>query len=187
MKKKSVLRRVLNVVGVVVMLAIAAFLAFVILSNVSGNVTFIAGKTVVWVKTDSMEPTIPAQSYVLVEKVDAKDLEIGDVIMFRSTDPTLGGALNTHRIIGTDHRGWYVTKGDNNGKEDEKRVNPVEVKGRYLKNLPTLTKVGRFLSTPVGITVMIAVLLAITAAAFAPETTTSPGAASTGFGTGLAR
>lgn len=169
MKKKSTLRRVLNVVGVVIMLALAGFLAFIVISNAGGNVTFVAGKTVVWVRTDSMEPTIPAQSYVLMEEADPAELQIGDVIMFKSTDPTLGGAMNTHRIIGTDDRGWFITKGDNNLKEDDKRVNPLAVKGRYLQNLPLLTKAGRFLSKPGGIVVMILVLLAITAAAFAPD------------------
>ena len=168
-RKKSLLRRVLNGVSIVVMLALTGLLFFVVLSNASGNVTFIAGKTVAWVRTGSMEPVIPARSYILVEEVNPRDLVEGDIIMFRSTDPTLGGAFNTHRIIGTDDRGWFITKGDNNDKEDEKRVNPIAVRGRYVKNLPALSKVGAFLSTPAGITTLIVLILAITAAAFSPD------------------
>ena len=168
-KKKSALRIVLDVVKTTVVLAIIAFLIYVVVNNLRGNITFIGNKGVLWVKTDSMEPTIPAQSYIVVEKVNTKDLKVGDVISFISTDSAIGGALNTHRIVGTDNRGWYVTRGDNNFKDDERQVNPVAVRGRYVSNLPTLTKIGRFLSTPAGMAVLILVLLALTGAAFAPD------------------
>ena len=168
-KKKSVLRRVLNWICTIAILGIIALLAFVVINNLKGNVSFVGNKAVVWVKTGSMEPTIPAQSYIQVEKVDPKDLKEGDVITFVSSE--LGGSLNTHRIRKIEPNGDHIlfyTKGDNS-PQDRYPISEQSVVGRYCRNLPTLSKIGRFLSTPVGMVTMILAVLLLTAAAFAPD------------------
>ena len=159
--KKSASRKALNWAFAAVMIVLVAALAFLIVSNMQGRITFIAGKTVVWVRTESMEPVIPARSYILVEKADPAKLAVGDVILFYSDDPSLNGALNTHRIIEIDEAGEFVTRGDHNVKEDDYTAKPDKVVGVYRKNLPVLTQVGRFLSTRGGI--------AVTAAVYVPD------------------
>ena len=81
----------------------------------SQHTVFIFGRTTVWVMTPSMEPQIPAQSYILVKRVSAEEVNVGDVIIFRSDDPSLDGSFNTHRVIEIigDHE-EFVTKGDAN-------------------------------------------------------------------------
>ena len=167
--KKSASRKALNWAFAAVMIVLVAALAFLIVSNMQGRITFIAGKTVVWVRTESMEPVIPARSYILVEKADPAKLAVGDVILFYSDDPSLNGALNTHRIIEIDEAGEFVTRGDHNVKEDDYTAKPDKVVGVYRKNLPVLTQVGRFLSTRGGIAVMALVILAVTAAVYVPD------------------
>ena len=85
-----------------------------IFSKMSNRIFFVGGKSTIWVMTDSMEDTIPAQSYILVRKAQASDVRVGDVITFYSDDPALRGNLNTHRVVEIKDGGnSFVTKGDN--------------------------------------------------------------------------
>ena len=161
MKNKK-LRRFFEIIGYIAILTIAALLVFVIVSNASGHTVFIAGRTTVWVMTASMEPEIPERSYILVRQVDPSTIEVGDVIMFRSDDPDLKGANNTHRVVEVlnDH-GEFVTKGDASTATDHYTAKAEKVIGVYERRLPVLTAIGRFLSTSVGHMAVIAIILCI--------------------------
>lgn len=168
--KKSPAKRILQAVALIVTLALMGGLVYILVSTVRGDVTFIAGKTVVWVKTGSMAPTIPERTYILMEKADPKTLAVGDVILFYSDDPTLNGDLNTHRIVEIvgDHE-EFVTRGDNNPKEDDYTAKADKVVAVYRKNLPLLSGLGQFFATPAGLAVIIVTLLGITAAIYVPD------------------
>lgn len=61
-------------------------------------------------------------SNIVVERVDASEVENGDIISFFSQDPAHGGAMNTHRVVSIEQNGdnWsFVTKGDANQLEDK--------------------------------------------------------------------
>lgn len=75
------------------------------------------------VRSGSMTPTIPTGSLALYHKVEASQLKVGDVIVFREPDTT--STMITHRIyeIRTDAQGkYFVTKGDANRVPDDWRV-----------------------------------------------------------------
>lgn len=59
--------------------------------------------------SESMTPTIEVNSLLLLEKKDYNDLDIDDIIMFK----TRAYGLVTHRIIDKAD-GGFITKGDNN-------------------------------------------------------------------------
>ena len=56
------------------------------------------GFSLLRVLSGSMEPEIPEQSMLLIRATEPEALAVGDVISFFSPDPSLNGALNTHRI-----------------------------------------------------------------------------------------
>jgi signal peptidase I len=65
--------------------------------------------------TGSMQKTIPVGSLVVDQKVDPRQLEVGDVISFRK--PLGAHGLDTHRIVAIKNdKGMrlYQTKGDSN-------------------------------------------------------------------------
>ena len=62
---------------------VALFMALFILSKVSASPIFLFNKTAMWVMTESMDPTIPPKTYILVEKASADDVQEGDIIVFR--------------------------------------------------------------------------------------------------------
>lgn len=171
MKKiKKIIRVVVSVIGYIIIFAMAAALVLILRGNIKGEVTFIAGKAVMWVKTPSMEPTIPERSYILIGKVNAADVKVGDVIVFRSDDPALGGAYNTHRvkeIVGNNAE--FVTMGDNNYLPDKYTAKAGNIVGIYDRNLPVLSVLGRLLQTPTGVIIMVTIMFVIIIAIYVPD------------------
>jgi signal peptidase I len=168
--KKSVLRRVGGIFGYLLIIVIAVVLCFVLVSNVRGNITFIGGRTAMWVMTPSMEPVIPERSYILVKQAAADEVQVGDVLVFRSDDPALQGACNTHRVVEIigDHA-EFVTKGDNNPGNDQQTAKAANVVGIYEKNLPILSTFGRFLSSGVGIVIAGTLVFVILMLMYVPD------------------
>ena len=136
-------------------LFVVAFLALFIASKVTTSPIFLFNKTTMWVMTQSMDPTIAPKTYILVEKASADDVDVGDIIVFRSTDPRIAGSFNTHRIIAKSGN-EIVTKGDNNASDDGIYSAKAEnVVGKYVKKLTVLTFLGRIVMTPIGYVVLL--------------------------------
>ena len=148
--------RVVNILATVVIV-----LAFVVLLRTvftpSGEIPTIMGYGFMRTLTGSMEPAIPVHSFIVVDTrgaqsgdatsndgADADDsgsegaaaYKIGDIITFHSTDESLDGSLNTHRIVSIDHAAdgsaIYHTKGDANATEDADPVPAANVVGRVV-------------------------------------------------------
>ncbi|MCW2926529.1 MAG: sipW 2 [Thermoleophilia bacterium] len=72
----------------------------------------------------SMEPTIPLYSVIVVEPTDPARIAVGDVITFQQPDSPERKV--THRVVRIGHRGdgalAFSTKGDNNDVRDPWRV-----------------------------------------------------------------
>lgn len=111
-----------------------------------------------------MKPEIPADSMLLIQKADAASLQVGDVISFFSPDPSLNGALNTHRIVGiaeVDGSLQFTTKGDANLIEDQYPVDESRVVGKVLFVSTRLGKLLRLISNPLvfGLAVLLPLVL----------------------------
>ena len=79
------------------------------------------------VRSGSMEPTIATGSMILVKRIDASEIKVGDVLAVERPDHT----RVTHRVVGIEHRGAtaeLTMKGDAN--EDADPV-PVTVDHAY--------------------------------------------------------
>ena len=158
-----------DVIGYLVIFAIVGLLAFVFISRATGHTVFIFGKTTAWVMTQSMEPEIPAQSFILVRKAEPSEVKVGDVIIFSSDDPYLESAYNTHRVIEIIGNGEeFVTKGDANSVEDHYTAKGSKLLGIYEKNLPFLTAWGRFLFSGIGKLIAVAAILGVILLMYVP-------------------
>ena len=79
------------------------------------------------VRSGSMEPTIDTGSMILVKRIDASDIRVGDVLAVERPDHT----RVTHRVVAVQHRGdtaELTMKGDAN--EDNDPI-PVTVRHAY--------------------------------------------------------
>lgn len=170
-KKRSVGRIVLNTVLSIVLALVVLLVAVLFINKARSVPTFIFGKSIAWVITPSMEDTIPAQSFILLEKATADDVSVGDVITFRSSNPSLKGGFNTHRVVAIDEsRSVFTTKGDNNNVDDgEYSAKADEIVGKYVRNLPVLSALMRFFTRPAGFILVILFLVALTVVMFIPD------------------
>lgn len=129
---------ILEIVLLVIMLGMCA----VVLMAGQGNVPYIFGYRVMQVISDSMRPTISAETCIVIEKIDdISEIKIGDVITFISEDPRIEGYYNTHRVydIITDAETGETllqTKGDAHETPDAQLVSFDQVAGRYVGELP---------------------------------------------------
>lgn len=154
------MKKAWKVISSVLFGIVFAFLLYLIIAGVYFRVTgnYLVPYQMTWVLTDSMEPTIPARSYILVKRDGGKDAKIGDVVTFVSEDPKLQGAHNTHRIVGEEN-GRFVTKGDHYAVVDEYTVSRENIVATYVCTLYVMTFFGRIFSTKMGLFVFIAAVL----------------------------
>ena len=113
---------------------------------------FVLPYRVYTVLSGSMEPTIPIGAQVVVLKVNAADIRVGDIITFdRPSNP---GVLVTHRVIQVepDGRGGtqWITKGDHNSIPDSWRIPATGFGYRYAFAVPFVGYLFAMLQSPLG-------------------------------------
>ena len=123
-------------------------LLFLLLVNIfsakmQGKVPSAFGYSVLNIVSGSMEDEIPEGSYILVKKVEPEEVKKNDVICFYSSDPTIYGMPNTHRVVEEpiykDGKLEFVTKGDANPQKDKVTAKGDRLIGVYVDTLDTLT------------------------------------------------
>lgn len=131
---KKIILNIINGVSVIAIVSAVIVLLTVVLTK-SGDVPNILGYSVFRVMTGSMEPAIETDSLIVVERVDASEVKVRDIISFFSQDPIHDGAVNTHRVVSIEQRGeeWdFVTKGDANQLEDKYLVSSEDLIGKVV-------------------------------------------------------
>ena len=157
---KKVFKIIRNVICYTVVIVLVALTVFVMISNAKKEVPFFKGRSVMLVVTESMFPTIPGRSSILVEKVDPADIKVDDIIVFVSDDPAIEGLKNTHRVIeivGDNEE--FVTKGDNNAVNDKYTAKADKVIGRFVRVLPVLTTMSRLLASGTGLFIILLIIV----------------------------
>lgn len=142
-KAKKIFGRIFTVLSVLIF--IFGLVIFVsVLGATAGEVPSVFGFSVLQVSTGSMEPEYMTGSVVVVRKSDVKELKVGDVISFYSMDETISGKVNTHRIIKIDYmldgdEPIFTTQGDRNELPDKDKVHAVNVIGKVVYDLGTVS------------------------------------------------
>lgn len=151
-------------IAAICLIAMSIFVLLTVVLTPAGQVPQVMGFSVLRVLTGSMKPEIPEDSMLLIQKADAASLQVGDVISFFSPDPSLNGALNTHRIVGiaeVDGSLQFTTKGDANLIEDQYPVDESRVVGKVLFVSTRLGKLLHLISNPLvfGLAVLLPLVL----------------------------
>ena len=107
------------------------------------------------VLTGSMLPKIQVYDVVVTKKVDAADLQVGDIITFASADSRFLNTTITHRIIKKNYNAEsksysFQTKGDNNNVADNALVPQNNIYGKVFLKIPKLGYLQEFLATEGG-------------------------------------
>ena len=135
-----------NIIGIAILTAIVVVL---ILTRFGWRVDSVI--------SGSMEPKIGKGSFVLTRPVEAEEIGIGDVIVFRHTVPgeQTEQKLIVHRVINTGDGTWFQTKGDANEEPDAFVVSDQDVIGRACFHLPYLGRALQLARTPFGIAALV--------------------------------
>lgn len=144
---------ILNLISILSVLLIV-FSLFVLLSVIMtkpGETPNVFGYSLMRVMTGSMEPEIPVNSMILVKQVPITELKEQDIISFYSRDPSLNGAVNTHRIMRIEEYNGekvFYTKGDANNIEDHYETFQKDVIGKVVFTSYRLGQFIRLISNP---------------------------------------
>ena len=142
MSGNKILSRIMNALGLGLVLLI-------ILAVLPLSLPKAMGLQVYGVLSDSMKPAYETYGVVYVQPCDTATLQSGDVITF-----TLGSDTDkvmTHRIVGIDENGQFLTKGDANNAVDAGTVHPSRVVGKVVFYMPHLARLAMILETTAGI------------------------------------
>ena len=142
----------------IILLLIAIFLLYYYIANkiyISKGPGYEPKFSIYTIASGSMVPNINIYDAVINMRVDdPSDLQVGDVITFRSSSPTTISMTITHRIkaITEDNEGniCFVTKGDANPIEDELCAKYNNVIGKVIIRIPGVGYIQRFLASGVG-------------------------------------
>lgn len=140
---------------IAILFIIVSFLCFYVVSNKitdsKGEKPLIRFYTIV---SPSMEPNINVYDVVVNFRVkDENDLNVGDIITFRSASINTGKYTVTHRIKEIkiiSGKKYYITKGDNNTNQDDGMITFSDIEGKVNYRIPGLGNIQKFLVSKLG-------------------------------------
>ena len=145
----------------VLLLAAAVLLCVTVMIQVRtvGYVS-IGGRSLFRVVTGSMEPTISTGALLMTEQVKIDDIQVGDIVCYRSENPTMDGLVITHRVTAVLHgeTTYLETKGDANAVVDSQYVSDRNLIGRvcwFSKEGSVMARVISALSSGTGFMALI--------------------------------
>ena len=134
--------RLLKILGVVLIAAVAGACLCLVLPKIAGFDTYV-------VVSGSMEPAIPVGSLVYSKEADPATLSEGDVIVFKTKEH--GDTPITHRVVSNDTaKGIIITKGDANAHEDAEPLMYENVVGRVVAHVPRVGFIAAMLASTLG-------------------------------------
>lgn len=156
---KNRVSKAIQVLSVVLMIFSVGILLFTVVAvRTVGQDASLFGFRVYAVLSDSMSDTFLSGDLVVSREVDPAELEVGDIIAFRSIDPDSAGERFTHKIRAiTTYEGEpaFITYGTTNDVDDSYPVPFDRVEGKYLFTLPNMGEFFQWFRTPAGYVVVV--------------------------------
>lgn len=162
-KKRSVLKKISNVILVIVIFILAAVIAITVITRITGNTPTLFGYSILRVSTGSMEPELKVGDVILTKEVDdVNSLAVGDVITYKGTIGEYADMLITHQVVKAPYEengtAYVVTKGIANDIED-KPVPVDRITSKLVCKIPFLDALYSFFLTPWGLLSAVALII----------------------------
>ena len=151
----------LSLLTAIICVASAFVLIFSIVSMKSNNLPMIFDRAIVNVASQSMEPIYKKGDVLIIKKTDINNLKVDDVITFVSSDPTIEGMLNTHRIYAIEENNGkklFLTKGDNNPDVDKYKVESEDIVGKVQTKIPYVGNIISYLQNTKSVYFIVIIL-----------------------------
>lgn len=158
--KKSVAEKILSVITTVLVGLIVLAAVFLMGARVIGLQVY----TVV---SGSMEPTYYAGDLLYVKKIQPEELKVGEAVTFVLNEDLV---VATHRVTEIDWESQrFYTKGDNNQIADTNPVHFKNLLGKPVFRIPRLGYLSKWVQSPPGLYIAIAVGVALLGLVFIPD------------------
>jgi len=118
-------------------------------------------KTIAYVLTGSMEPTIGVNDLIVVEKTN--DYEVNDIVVYQSN-----GNLVVHRIHSIDGE-TVITVGDANGESYDAPIHINMIQGEVIDVIPFLGLVLKILKHPITILLILSIAIVLLVKSYKQE------------------
>lgn len=156
----NTLKKIWDIVSTILVIAVVLFAVFLMGSRLLGHQVYA-------VLSGSMEPAYSPGDLLYVQKVDVRDIKVGDPITFVLNEDLV---VATHRVISIDAgKQHFYTKGDANKTEDAAPVHFNNVLGVPQFAIPKLGYVSNFIQNPPGIYITIAACAVLIILVFLPD------------------
>ncbi len=134
-KKKKIKSRVAIILSVLVFVLSLTIIIKVVVANTQHKLPSVFGLSVSYVPTESMEPTISSDQYILSQTTSFDKVNIDDIIIYRSNTEN---RFIVHRVI-EKYEAYLITKGDNNPVADSEHITSDMVCGKYITTIGFLS------------------------------------------------
>lgn len=147
---------------IIIFLVIMIIVNITLISKAKSNkeeVPDFLGFTPFIMSSRSMEPKLPVNNIIVIKKIGADDIKVGDIISYKS-----GDIIITHRVTKITYVGdnyFYETKGDNNKVVDKKLVAYSQVQGKYLFTIPMLGNLINYVKTTRGMATVLSFVICL--------------------------
>ena len=160
------MKKTLNIIKTTVVWLIVALAVFMMVFTIVSVTTFnrndrdLFGYRVYVVNSDSMAATdLNAGDLIFVKETDPTTLQAGDIITFVSQDSESFGQIITHKIrektVDANGNVGFITYGTTTGVDDQTIVTYLYILGKYESKIPKMGTFFNFLKTPQGYIVCI--------------------------------
>lgn len=136
------------IIFIVISLVVGLTIYTINARKVTGNrLVMPFNKTIAYVTTGSMLPTIKGSDLIVIEKTN--DYEVDDIVVYQD-----GNLIVVHRIISIEGE-KVITAGDGNDGSLDDPINMNMIQGEVIKIIPVLGFILKLLKSPVGIILII--------------------------------
>lgn len=142
------------ILSLLIIVVFFSFLSSIQAKKNPGHIPSIMGYKIMTVLSGSMRPVLEPGDMIVAKEVDAKDIQIEDVITYKINEST----LVTHRVtekIEEDGRIMFKTKGDANNTKDSYLILPDQLVGVLVFNIPKGGYFANFIRSPLGFATLI--------------------------------
>lgn len=129
--KAGIDRKKRNLLLDIILSVLVLFLAVSLLSKIATGYATFFGYKPIYILTDSMEPVIPAGSWVVGVPACGKEIAVGDVAAYRKENGTKLQPMVIHRVAGITESG-FIFQGDNNELPDSQIVRADQIMYRII-------------------------------------------------------
>ena len=162
-KNNKALKLIGNILYTIVFIIVLLVLVVAILQRASNNTLSLGGYRVFSVATGSMVPKYNVSDVLLSKEIDAKDIQVGDDVVYIGKEGSFKNRVVTHQVISkTEQDGKYkfITKGIAN-TEDDPEIDSDQILGKIQYKFKILSLIGKTISNVYIFYFMIFVPIAI--------------------------